>query len=329
MPIAAASYSWTPWQNFTTTEADYAQFQVQLEPSTATPSVSGFTINYLEITPPTLSVTIQPTTTNSNVTISIQSNKPLENASAFIIQENSSTNITLQKNNNYTLTGEYNVIKGADGTAKVNIQGWDYYGNKGYANASFEVDTTPPSVYAEMNQSFYTSQSTASGNLTTSKPATVYFNTTNVNYQNGVITVQIPPTPDGYYEINVTAIDSLGNVNNTNILIPIHNPPLINAILSNSTVPENFNVSLQISVYDSNSTTNEILFENKSIPINNTYNFSETPGNYSFIIKSTDTYNLSSNATLNFTVLNESANLQTQYSCNESQTIITGNVTLE
>jgi hypothetical protein len=332
--------SWTPWENFTPTEADYAQFQIQLQPSNTTTSISELNVNYLEITPPSLNITIQPETTNSNVTISIQSNKPVQNASAVMMQKNATTIIQLNKTSNYTLSGEYNVLKGLDGNATVEVQAWDYYQNEGVENASFIVDTTPPSVEATLNQSFYTSNSMASGIITPSETATIYFNSpqiepstiyfnSSLNNANNSFTLYIPQTLDGYYKINLTAVDDLGNVNNTFIAIPVHNPPTINAVLSNNTVPENFNVALKVNIVDSAPTTTEILFNNTLIPINNSYTFKANPGNYSFIINTTDSYNLSSNATMNFTVLNQNATLKFNYACNGSSVELNGNVTFE
>ncbi len=324
------SYSWTPWQAFTPTESDYAQFQVQLQPSSETASISNLTVNYLEITPPIISVSITPLTTNSNITISMSSNKPLQNATAVVLQGNASTILQLNKTNNYTFTGSYKVFKGLDGNATVEIQGWDYYQNEGFAKSSFIADTTPPSVYAVLNQSFYISGSVAYGSITTSKPSLISFNSSSqVVYANNSFTLLIPKTPDGFYYVNLTAVDALGNINNTYIAIPIHNPPVLNAWLSNNTIPENFNVTLKFNVIDSNSTKSYILLNNNSIPVNNSYNFSEPPGNYSFTLTSIDLYNLSNNLTMNFRVLNENASLEVSYACNGSSVELYGKVTLD
>jgi len=322
------SYSWSEWQDFTPTESNYAQIKVVLKPSNETSSVSNLTVNYLEITPPIINVSIKPLLTNSNITISVFSNKPVANATIIVVQKNTSTIIQLNKTSNYSLSGVYNVLKGLDGNASVEVQAWDYYGNEGFANASFNVDTTPPAVYAVLNQTFYTSESVASGEIKTSKPCTVSFNSPNVLYSNNSFTVSIPETQDGFYYLNLTAVDVLNNTNNTFIAIPIHNPPVLNAWLSNSSVPANFNVSLKFTVFDSNATKTYVLFKNVSTPVNNSYNFSEPPGNYSFTLISTDSYNLSSNLTMNFTVLNENASLETSYTCNNSNVEVRGNVTL-
>lgn len=107
------------------------------------------TMDVGDLTPPILIVTVsRDPATAGPVGIKISSDEPLSSPPKVIVTQNGlkPVEISVNKIDETTYLGQYEVIRGYDGLASVDVEGVDPFGNIGHASIQFEVDTTIPKV---------------------------------------------------------------------------------------------------------------------------------------------------------------------------------------
>jgi len=102
----------------------------------------------VDITPPTLTITIEPTKATYKaepITITVTSNEELKTAPTVTVTQAgaSPTTVTMSEVEPLKWSGTYTIVKGYDGTATVEATGEDLAGNTGTAKATFTVEVVP------------------------------------------------------------------------------------------------------------------------------------------------------------------------------------------
>ena len=102
----------------------------------------------MDVTPPTLTITISPTKATykeETITITVTSNEELKAPPVVTVTQAGATpvEVTMTKTADLTWTGEYTIVAGHDGTATIKATAEDVAGNTGTATAEFTVEVTP------------------------------------------------------------------------------------------------------------------------------------------------------------------------------------------
>jgi M6 family metalloprotease-like protein len=107
------------------------------------------TMDVGDFLPPILTVTVtRDPATAGPIGIRVSSNEPLSLPPKVVVTQDGlkPKEINVVKVDDRTYLGSYEVIRGYDGPATVDVEGTDLFGNVGHASIQFEVDTVIPKV---------------------------------------------------------------------------------------------------------------------------------------------------------------------------------------
>jgi catabolite regulation protein CreA len=276
---------------------------------------NNLTLNFtVDNTAPIINANITPNITKSenNIIIKALTDPDTTNLTANIL----GTTYNLIKTNNEWIL-EYNIPEISDGIVQVFLTATDLAGNQGQTQANFTVDNTLPQIISSI-----TPKLVKTGQIITLKVITDpgvtnlaadinsnIFNLTSNDNGTWILNYQVPKIPDGFQNMILKAIDSVGNngtsysgftVDNTAPTIKGYLKPIITKIGDIITIKATADP-------DTQSLTAKIMgntyqMTKKGDQWNLQYRISEYEGSYNIQLTALDFLNNQGNSTLNFTV---------------------------